>query len=668
MTLRLCLSGSILALLVSHPAWAEEVTPLDPIRVTAKGEIAASGEAGSAAIDAESIQSRAPGDFRSLFRNDAAVTVGGGGAASQKVILHGFEESKLGVTIDGARQPGNIWHHNGSTTIDPSLMGRVEVEPGVTAADAGFAIGAGAVRYRTLGVNDLLEEGASRGARLRLAYGSNGNAAQGSVSAYGRSNGFEYLGAFTRSWGNAYKAGDGEVQRGTKPALTGGLAKLAYEGTEGDRFELSNDYARDSADRLLRLNMDQNGTALFNRHKTTRNTTTLRYTRTTEDRFYNPEVELYNTIAKLDRPYGAYRHPVTGNPLPNGDFRSDASYRGGKVQNTFNLDNGSIVAGIDFYKRSIDIERLYARSVGNLPMAPVATESAWGAGFYTQGRFDLTERLHLSTGLRFDGQNFSAVDRQEFDNYGFSPNATLRYDLGSGVGVFAGAGKSWLGLEQGETALYHARDFFYSSSVEPAYAENYKVGVTYEGEAFSGSVTLFDSNIYDSIQYDYTSRPGYGFRRNSDRLRSTGVDVALNYAWDHGQAGVRISHSNTRIGKTGASPDLYVFVPTGTVATVFADHRFEEYGLTLGGSVNLAAKYDRADFLAAGFRPMDSYAVFNIYGEWTPEFQDNLTVRLEVNNLFDKAFVERGTYPSSTTVDAVKAPGRSFMLSAQLKF
>lgn len=56
---------------------------------------------------------------------------------SQKVYVHGIEETSLAVTMDGGRQNNKVFHHNGTNLIDPGLLKAVSVDAGVAPADAG---------------------------------------------------------------------------------------------------------------------------------------------------------------------------------------------------------------------------------------------------------------------------------------------------------------------------------------------------------------------------------------------------------------------------------------------------------------------------------------------------------------------------------------------------
>lgn len=71
------------------------------------------------------------------------------------------------------------------------------------------------------------------------------------------------------------------------------------------------------------------------------------------------------------------------------------------------------------------------------------------------------------------------------------------------------------------------------------------------------------------------------------------------------------------------------------------------------------------------FYKQPSYTVVNVYGAWTPATNENITLRLGVDNLFDRDYFERSSYATSSTrggIDPVYAPGRTVTINAALKF
>lgn len=139
-------------------------------------------------------------------------------------------------------------------------------------------------------------------------------------------------------------------------------------------------------------------------------------------------------------------------------------------------------------------------------------------------------------------------------------------------------------------------------------------------------------------------------------------------------ADVRLGYANIDTSLNGRTSDSYtgnyLTMPMGQFATIQAAHRFDN-GILIGGDAQYAPEYkDTYDFATGGQGPaLPSYAVVNAFAEYSPPAVENLTVRLEANNLFDETYASRATYGQEfSSVATLNEPGRSFHLSAELKF
>ena len=233
---------------VAAPIQAQEVVDLDPIRVEADE---AQEALGNSEITTEELTARNPQSIKDVFSGESEVTVSGGAAIAQKVLVHGIEESLLSVTIDGARQNKSAFHHTGNVLIDPTLLKRVEISSGLAPADAGPGALAGTIAYETKDARDLLEPGDEFGGIASVGYGSNASDFQRSLTLFGRNEGFEWLLSGTQISGDDYEDGSGNVVPGTEPDLDAISAKLAYTTETGKRFEFSAEQVKDEGTRAM---------------------------------------------------------------------------------------------------------------------------------------------------------------------------------------------------------------------------------------------------------------------------------------------------------------------------------------------------------------------------------------------------------------------------------
>ncbi len=116
-------------------AAADGSTVLQPIQV--QGVAGGRGGAGEIIIGEREIERNNPTSLADVFRGEPGIQVGSSLPMSQKVYVHGVEETNLAVTIDGGRQGNKVFHHNATTLIDPGLLKLVDVDAGIAPADAG---------------------------------------------------------------------------------------------------------------------------------------------------------------------------------------------------------------------------------------------------------------------------------------------------------------------------------------------------------------------------------------------------------------------------------------------------------------------------------------------------------------------------------------------------
>nr|WP_314792579.1 TonB-dependent receptor plug domain-containing protein [uncultured Campylobacter sp.] len=187
-------------------------------------------------VDDVKINTRNATLVKDVFRDIPGVYVGGTNGMNQKIYMRGVSDRGLNITIDGAKQNGNTFHHNADLLIDPDLIKAVEVDVGARSVvnDSG-ALG-GSVAFKTVDASDLLEEGQDIGAKLKVGYTSNNEGYSQSAMLYGRVfDSLDMLAAFKH-----YGYGFGESGNG-KP--TGGdgndinyLLKAGYSFLDFHKF------------------------------------------------------------------------------------------------------------------------------------------------------------------------------------------------------------------------------------------------------------------------------------------------------------------------------------------------------------------------------------------------------------------------------------------------
>ncbi|MFB2532177.1 TonB-dependent receptor domain-containing protein [Paracoccus sp. p3-h83] len=669
MRIRLLPLAGVSVLALCSAAMAQGLAPrsitLDPITLIAEGteNIKATG---GAIVDREDLEAQQPADTSELFARESSVTVSGGAGPSKRIHVFGIEQSKLAVSVDGVPQGPTSWHHTGSNIIDPAFLRAVEVEAGAAAADAGFAAGAGAVRYETLGARDLLTDGRTSGGRVALSYGSNGRGLSGSLASYGVRGALDWFVMLHGQDGRNYKAGDGREMFGSAPAARGGLVKLGFESEPG-RLELSYEKARDQADRLIKMNMDLDRDPEVFPLRSDRETLSLTYRATAPGAVWDPMVRLYHSRNDYWRPNYSLGDLAGGKGRINGDMILQRDTFGGVVQNTFTLDQGSVTAGVDFAHNDYHLDNYGDHSAAQ---PRIRNFSTLQAGAFVQGRFAFDNGFDLSTGLRYDHHRFTDWNNARFTDSGASGNATLSYRFSDAVEVFAGASRSWMGFDSGEYGMLHARNaaFRTDPGYRPATGTTYKLGVNASGEGWTAGATLFDIRLSGLALYNSES----GLLENDKQGRSQGVTLTGAWQRDNTRIGATLTHAKVTYDGAFSLPQGGSFMPTGDLATLYVDHQMPDRNLTLGASLEWAGKLSEPAMTAAGFRDHGSYTVVNAYAAWTPPQLKGATLRLGVDNLLDATYYERGSYVERSRgtrdIQPQLAPGRTVTLGLSMNF
>ncbi|HEY4664859.1 MAG TPA: TonB-dependent receptor plug domain-containing protein, partial [Comamonas sp.] len=588
---------------------------------------------------------------------------------AQRVYVLGFEQSLLAVTVDGARQPGTTWHHAGNILVDPSFLKRVEVEAGAAAADAGFAAAVGAVRYETVNAYDLLQPGQNAGGRVRLGYGSNGAGVTTNLSTYGKNGMVDWLVMGARQNGSNYKDGRGIELQGSAPKLTSGLAKLGLQQPEGHRYELTVEQTRDDALRTKKMNLGLEGGAepeVFPL-KLVRSTATLRYTTTQATKAYDPEVVLWYNNSDMERP----------NALPNsngGDFAATNKSWGFKAQNVLSVDAGKITVGVDSSWTDTDVERYDTTGrpgTTNYYQQGLIREDAEQHGLYAQARLRYGS-LGISGGLRYDHHAMDLQDGKNVSDGGWSGNTTLSYLLSDNVEAYAAASRTFLGYQPGQIGYYHARDYVTAANYQTSSSQNRKLGVNFFGDQWKAGIAYFNTRLLDPTEFIH-NRTAPGDRTNGQSITSKGWLLNAQYSWKHTTVGMNATLVDVTQGTPNVfQPGMGDAQPVGNTASLFVDHQIPAWNTRLGATLRYAAKTDFTQAaLDAGFVNQASYSVVDVSAQWNPQGRKDLTLRLGIDNLFDRNYYYRGSYPLTTArggIQAIPAAGRSVQFSGTWSF
>ena len=630
--------------------------------IVVQGQSVGQGDVGETVIGAKQLERINPTSIADVFREEAGVQVGSSLPMSQKVYVHGIEETNLAVSIDGARQNNKVFHHNATNLIDPSILKAVDVDSGIAPADAGPGALAGAINYETRDAKDLLEDGKSFGGFVTSTYNFDSETVVTGLSAYGEKDGLDYLGYFTFGKGNDFHGGNGDVVQGTETNLLSGLGKIGYEFESGDRFEISHDRLLDDAPRPFRANAGfvvpptpRPWERAIRNYRLERQNTVFTYTDETPEDWWDPTIMLAYGSTEVTVPI----FPRT--PLPPGtpsqyDAIGQTSSLNGKFENKFSFDIGNVVAGLDFYSDRAKLEDYFEPG----------SEKAKNVGFYAQARLEPWERTRLSFGARADHQWFTGINGADFTNAGISANISGEYDITEIFTAKAGFAHVWAGVPLAENFIINPNWNYGTNGPEPVTANNYMIGLEANHNGFTAEASLFRTDI-DSARVP-VYRIADGGALNQRNLVSKGFEIGAGYEWTSSYIKLKYAHIDVDVNGVPANSDSgnYLGSPVGDIITITAAHTFEQWNLTVGGDIEIAPEYDH---VVAPTEPYKAYEVVNVFTEWKPEQLQNFTFRAEVKNLFDESYSDRATYGQEFgNVTPLYEPGRSFLITAKATF
>ena len=637
--------------LCAQTAFAQDGDPvlLDTLRIDSSQ---AQDLLGNDEITEEEIEERNPTSIADVFNGESSVNASGGAAIAQKVFVNGIEESLLSVTIDGARQNKSAFHHTGNILIDPALLKSVEVSEGIAPADAGPNALAGGLAYTTKDARDFLEEGDEFGGLATVRWDSNGEGLRRSLTLFGQKERFEWLLSGTQHTGDDYEDGDGLVVPGTEPDLTAGIAKFAINGDDGERLSFS---ASDTKDTGTRAAQAGPGGILFTRPDfaavvgrpstfvdalSRRTSYTLTYQDEQPDGNKAPYFQLSYNEQEIDA---------------SGVWGLNTSFSG-IAQNVWQLDNGNLTAGIDFFDESAEGQGRGPGAFGSSGM-----EELFNLGFYAQARQDLTERLSVSYGARFDNQRFEGADGSEFKESGLSYNGQLDYVLTPTVNFSAGYSHSWGGYELGEAALINFGTPWDYTGFQTSSSDSVRAGLRYDDGIWGASVAYFYTEVND-----YSAvLPTGGARGASYDIVSSGIDSSLSYTGQNGYAKLNYTFADVEMdGAAIGSTAYYLGRPMGHIIALEAGYNISSEWRT-GGNMQIALKNNDT---ATGV-VLPGYAVANVFFSYKPEEHPGLELRFDVENIFDETYESRSSDGiDAANVVALNEPGRNFAVTVSRRF
>ncbi|MBE2212910.1 MAG: TonB-dependent receptor [Opitutaceae bacterium] len=663
---KLALPSLALLLVGAVPAAAQETPPPDaaaPDDAVQLAELAivAEREPGNFLLGSEDISKLQASDLSQLLSNQSSLAVGGGAPVAQKIYVRGFEDVLLNVTIDGAQQAGELYHHQGRVQLEPEFIESIQLDAGAGTATAGAGALTGALAVTTRDATDLLAPGQRFGARIRGTYAINGDdSTQGVLMVYGAPT--ENTGivvGVARQEGEDYEDGNGDIVAPT--AFEHERAYIKANGRFGEHeMALAYESVSDSGTYYERPNFwNFTGTYVLSDHDLQRDTLTYNH------RFdaASELVDIRGTFYVTENQFENHRN-TTGALYGKGDFTSV----GVDLRNTSVFGSHAATYGVEYR---------FDDSYGAQQATPPAfwgfsRQTAEVFGLYAQDNWDVTDAVQLSAGVRFDSYSHDVDEGVSAgvsnDDSGVSPNISAEWEIVSGLSVRAAYAQSFRGITIRESffsALYR-----HDGTLESEKADNLEFGASYERDGYFARATIYQQTIENYINAVFTGPPAWGYWRNTGDAEVDGYEVEIGRRWRTVTTAVGVWNTdNTYNDRAMTDADLGLGTSIGRTWTARVDWALPKQRADFALRARLVE--DEPNEISATAPDKDGYFVADLHASWRPLADTPLTFQLSINNVFDEFYYDQATYSyhaGSGRYIGFPAKGREFVLSASYQF
>lgn len=592
-------------------------------------------------------------DLGDIFRTDASITAAGPVGMGQKIYLRNIGEDLLNISVDGAEQAGSVFHHAGRITIEPELLKQVEVEAGAGSAAAGLGALGGSVRFVTKDPDDLLKPGQHLGAMLKTSYSDNASGFKNTATLFGQTEGGQLGGilSLTDSDSDGLSDGEGNALAGTRSDRELGFVKLTGQLTSSQSFSLSHEMLKDEGATPYRSEWKVGPGNPEVPSTGKRKTSILNYDlHPAGHEWLDLSLNLYNT-----------RHEQTRDRWDADNYGHSES-KGLTLQNVSRINAHDLVYGINYRDDESYLEEGAKQEEGTIK------------ALFVQDIVQVSNRLTLAAGLRFDDYDLKDVNGLELSDSGFSPNISANYELSPGLSISAGYAEAFRGPEVKDA--YKLWSAYNDPELEAETSRNLEFGIDLKRGAFDIGAGVYRSVIENPIggttPWDKTST------NLSDDIETLGFFLKFGYskgAWD--------LLASLNVADTTLDDDKVIRYVYGSGATSIGD----TLALDLNYQVTPALKLGWNAEFVRGLGDFDvtvggqelavnkpGYAVHDLYAHWLPTGSEDVVLGLSVNNLFDKQYLSHASVENLTNnagyemISGLAEAGRDVRLSATFWF
>lgn len=658
---------------------AQPHTVLPALQMTAEKQ---GNKVATNVVTLESMDESTETDLRGLLSQEAGIEIGGGNGTSQFFSIRGMGQNSIDVKVDNAYTDSQFLYHQARFMLDPALVKIVEVQKGAGSASAGIGATNGAIVAKTLDAKELLENSSHPdfGVKARLGYASNDSRSYG-ASVFGKMGNIDGLVSLNVIDDNDYKGGkDYKNPFGSDTVPNSALDKQSYLAKVGVDI---NDHHRLTASHMVEEHegvraVREEFTWFDRQHpvpRTLKNTTTnLEWTGENLGFINKANANVYqmdNKRTSSDDAKNGYAGSVAGKTTHKNKTR------GANLNLDSQLtDNHLVKYGIN-YRHQEAIPHFRKKSGDTVGRAPntfvlpidIVNQQKTDLGVYgelisTYGDFTVT------TGLRYDTFDFTAMDNKKVSNNAISPSLGVIYQATPNLSVSGNLNYATRSPRFYDTLLAagHRGVISIADNVEAEKARNTELGFNYDNGSFFADGSLFAQSIDNALGGASAARHGTTIKEinNVGKIKNKGYELNAGYVYDNLTARIGVADSKPEIDGLEMSGNPEYAVRTGRTWTGSLAYRFDNPSLELGVRNRTVEGVDNGNaHLQSKGQNRQGYSTSDVFANWKPLGNDRVNVNFAVNNVFDKNYRPHSQRTSDITLPGA---GRDFRVGVNFTY
>ncbi|EDP57803.1 TonB-dependent receptor [Vibrio sp. AND4] len=610
----------------------------------------------SESLLASDIEMKQGDHLSDLLRDQPGVDVGGTHSLNQGVNIRGVSELDLDITLDGASQNNNVFHHAGNLLINADIIKAVDIRVGNNSVlNSGLG---GGVAFETKDARDLLRGDDKFGTRIFSGMASNDYSHTSAAAFSELSENVDALVYYSVISRDNPKDGDGNEVLGRDGKTQNVLAKVGWDANDQNRFELSYDYLKDAGDYTIKSNMGMNGSNWHEKY-----IRPIEYTRDTVA--LNHELALANTDVHSTLYYNEMSYTSKRKGAPINEGRTEVY--GLKVLSETNLEVASMLHTVRYGLEGKTEES--KELLGGKPL-PNSKETAKSFALYVEDEIQLTQDWSVTPGARYNRYKVDmlASDKTFKDTiFGLSSKYILSKNWSiqaSGTELFKGPALSGSFLTSSSS---------YNPDLKPETGVNYEASIAYQNMDLAGldtlgfSLTVFNTQINDYIDDTMTGKasPTKPYRNLGD-VDIVGFESAMILQRDQFNGRLTYAHSDSEFKNVALNSGLEkgqsLEDEVGDSISLNLGYTFPSVGVDVNWTslvaLDLKGKVN-SDSDKKG------YNVHGINMRWIPTTNEDVTVTASVDNIFDAQYASHASHDFGY-IDY--EPGRNVQLSLAYQF